>query len=90
VQQVEFPFVVARVAVDYKRPIKLADAVEAELWVSQLGRSSFSFRYRLWASAELAAEAETVQVHYDYATGKPRPIEGPLRERLEALLHRSP
>lgn len=86
IKDVEFPFVVARVVVDYKRPIRLGDAVEAELWVSHLGRSSFTLRYRLWASGALAGEAETVQVHYDYAAGKPQPLEGPLRLRLSDLL----
>lgn len=86
VQGVDFPFVVARVSVDYKVPIKLHHKVEIEVWVQHLGRSSFTLAYRLWADSLVGAEAETVQVHYDYAQGKPIPIEGALRSRLEALL----
>lgn len=88
--EVDFPFVVARVRVDYKRPMYLQDKLVVELWVSHVGRSSFTLTYRLWASEQLAAEAETVQVHYDYAQGKPKPLEGPLRARLEGFLMPSP
>jgi acyl-CoA thioester hydrolase len=84
--QPSFPFVVAGVLVDYKRPIRLENRVEVELWVSQIGRSSFTLRYRLWADDQLAAEAETVQVHYDYEAGKPKPLEGSLRAALQELL----
>ncbi|MGC8917604.1 MAG: acyl-CoA thioesterase [Thermoanaerobaculum sp.] len=84
--EVDFPFVVARVAVNYRRPIHLGDAVEVELWVSHLGRSSFTISYRVWAGGELAADGETVQVHYDYAAKRPQPLEGELKARLEALL----
>lgn len=86
VQGVDFPFVVARVSVDYKMPVKLHHQVETELWVQHLGRSSFTLGYRLWADNQVGAEAETVQVHYDYTKGKSLPIQGALRSRLEALL----
>lgn len=83
---VDFPFVVARVAVNYRRPIRLQDSLEVELWVSHVGRSSFTISYRVWASGELAADGETVQVHYDYASGQARPLSDTLRAKLESLM----
>lgn len=83
---VDFPFVVARVAVNYRRPIRLHHTLEVELWVNRVGRSSFTLAYRVWANGQLAADAETVQVYYDYASGQPRPLPDGLRAKLQELL----
>jgi acyl-CoA thioester hydrolase len=82
----DFPFIVARVAVDFRSPIGLADEVTIGVAVYRVGRTSFTFAYRVEASGRLAAEAETVQVSYDYAAGRPVPIPDDLRSRLTALL----
>jgi len=76
---------VARVAVDFRSPIGLEDAVNVGVAVTHVGRSSFTFAYRGEASGRLAAEAETVQVAFDCATGKPMPVSHELRARLSAL-----
>ena len=81
----EIPFIVARVAVDYRSPIGLEDRVVIGVGVTAIGRTSFTFRYRIEASGRVAAEAETVQVYYDYSSGAPVAIPGELREMLEAL-----
>lgn len=81
----DVPFIVARVAVDYRRPIDLLDAVEVAVAVASVGRSSFTLAYRIEANGRLAAEAESVQVHYDYAAGRPLPIPDEMRRRLLAL-----
>jgi acyl-CoA thioester hydrolase len=81
----DFPFIVARIAVDYRAPIRLDDVVCVEVGVVKVGRSSFTLAYRITASGRLATEAESVQVLYDYAAGTSRPIDPELRARLEAL-----
>ncbi len=81
----DVPFIVARVAVDFRSPIRFGDDVVVRIAVSSLGRTSFTLRYRVEASGRLAAEAETVQVMYDYSTGRAVPIGAELRERLEKL-----
>ncbi len=81
----EIPIIIARVVVDYRSPIALADEVEVGIGVSRTGRTSFAFAYRIEASGRLAAEAETVQVHFDYKAGKPFPITAELRAQLAAL-----
>ena len=86
----EIPIIVVRVAVDYRSPISLTDRVEIGVGVESIGRTSFSFRYRIEASGRLAAEAESVQVHFDYSGGRPLPIDATLRARLEALRLHAP
>jgi acyl-CoA thioester hydrolase len=81
----DLPIILARVVVDFRSPIALEDTVSVGVAVKHLGRSSFTFAYRVEASGRLAAEAETVQVSYDYAAGRPAPIPDNLRSRLTAL-----
>jgi acyl-CoA thioester hydrolase len=82
----DIPIIVARVAVDYRSPVGLEEPVEIGVAVKQIGRTSFTLAYRIEASGRLAAEAETVQVLYDYGQGCPVPITGELRRKLEALM----
>jgi acyl-CoA thioester hydrolase len=82
----DIPLIVARVSVDYRSPIGLEDNVLIGVGVKAIGRTSFTLAYRIEASGRLAAEAETVQVLYDYAGRRPLPIEGDLRVKLEGLL----
>ncbi len=81
----EIPIIIARVVVDYRSPIGLRDEVEVGIGILRTGHTSFAFSYRIEASGRLAAEAETVQVHFDYAAGKPCPITAELRAQLAAL-----
>jgi acyl-CoA thioester hydrolase len=81
----DIPIIVARIAVDYRSPISLEDRVEIGVGVKSIGRTSFSFAYRIEASGRLAAEAESVQVNFDYANGRPIPVDDTLRARLGAL-----
>ena len=82
----DLPIIVARVAVDFRSPIALEDAVSVGVAVKHLGRTSFTFAYRVEASGRLAAQAQTVQVSYDYAAGRPAPIPDDLRSRLTTLV----
>ncbi len=86
----DIPVIVARVAVDFRSPVGLEDRVEIGVGVTSVGRTSFTFFYRVEASGRLAAEAESVQVCFDYAAGRPVPIDGDLRQRLEAIRLPSP
>ena len=85
----EIPFVVARVEVDFRRPIGLDDRVQVGLHVAELRGARFTLCYRIEANGELAAEALTVMGHI--RPGDPRPSRIPehLREKLEALISKS-
>ncbi len=78
-------FVIARIEVDYARPILLTDRVEVGLRVERIGTSSFDIAYRVEAAGALAASARSVQVHIDPATGRPRELAPALRQSLAGL-----
>ena len=83
----EFPFVLARVTINYRGQIHLEDEVLVGVRVGRVGRSSFTFDYRIEANGELAAEGETVQVHIERKTGKPVPLPSDMRSVIEQLIH---
>jgi acyl-CoA thioester hydrolase len=70
-------FVLARCAVDYRSPLTQDDGyVDVELRCTRVGRSSVTTGERVIAVSDgrVAAEAEGVLVHYDWQTGKSRPL----------------
>ena len=77
-------YVVARIAVDYRRELRPDDApLAAEFGVERLGRTSVTTRERLLTRAgEEAAAAEAVLVAIERTTGRPRPLTGEERDRL--------
>jgi acyl-CoA thioester hydrolase len=78
-------FLLARVEVDYRRPILLQDKVRIELRCVRVGNSSFDLAYRLLnQDGALLAEARSVQVMVDFATQKPVPLAPGARTWLEA------
>jgi acyl-CoA thioester hydrolase len=77
----EIPYVVAHLAIDYRSPIRLDDRVEIGLAVTRIGSASFT----LEAAGRLAAEAESIQVQIDLATGRPQPLPADVREFLGTL-----
>lgn len=81
----DFPFIVASASIQFKSPILLHDEVQVGVAVKRVGTRSFALDYEIRVGDRVAAEAETVQVYYDYASGRSLPIPGELRERLAAL-----
>jgi acyl-CoA thioester hydrolase len=79
-------YVVARVAIDYRRELKLEDdRVRARCGLDSLGTSSVRTREAVIVDdGEVAAEAEAVLVARDPETRRPRPLTGAERARLEA------
>jgi len=69
-------YVLARVEIDYKRELTLADAaVVASCELGDVGNSSVRTKERVVTEAgEVAAEAEAVIVARDPETGRSRPI----------------
>src|SRR5579859_1930755 len=81
-------FVIARVAIDFRRELRQSDdSVVVSCKLVRVGRSSIvtqeSIRTR---SGELAAEAEAVMVARDAATGRSRPLTEHERAKLEPLV----
>jgi len=78
-------FVIARVAIDFRRELRLADdVVVGRLELTRIGTSSLTTRESLsTAAGELAAEAEAVLVARDPSAGRSRPLTDEERAALE-------
>jgi acyl-CoA thioester hydrolase len=68
---VDFQFILAEVTCSYRSPVTLEDKPMVEIWVSEVGRKSFVFQYRMMdeRSGRLLAEGRSAQVWYDYRAG---------------------
>ena len=80
-------YVVARIAIDYRRELRPDDGpLRAEFEIARVGRTSVTTHERLLTGAgEDAAVAEAVLVAVERASGKPRPLTAAERERLGSL-----
>src|SRR5436190_5798807 len=78
--------IVARVELDYVRPVFFGDPIEAEVSILAVGRSSFRVGYVLWQRGQEVARAVTVQVAYDYTANTSRPLDDIERTVLKAQL----
>jgi acyl-CoA thioesterase FadM/nitroreductase len=80
----DLPFTLAEANVRYRIPILLQDPVRLRMHVTDISRSSFRFRCELFdpRDGRVFIEAETVQVMYDYAAGRPRPIDAQFLEKI--------
>ncbi len=68
----EIGFILARVELDYQAPILMTDEVEVGMRVSRLGIKSLDMEYliRETGTGKIFAVGKTVQVAYDYQSGK--------------------
>ena len=82
----EIDFVVARVEIDYRRPVLFGDTLSCDLWLVKVGRSSFTVGYTFAVSGDTVAEARSVQVFVDLATGAPKAVPDAFRERVREFL----
>jgi acyl-CoA thioester hydrolase len=80
-------FVVARVAIDYRRELRLADdLVVARCGLGRIGTSSITTRESVSTrGGELAAEAEAVLVARNAETGRSRPLNADERAGFERV-----
>lgn len=80
----EIGIILARIELDYIAPILITDAVEVGLRTSRLGNKSLDMEYviRNAESGQLFAEARTVQVAYDYQSGRTIPVQEEWRKVL--------
>ncbi|GAB3683972.1 thioesterase family protein [Salinarchaeum chitinilyticum] len=79
----EYTFVIARIEIDFERPIQTEGSVEVTAEVPELGTSSVPMRYEIVADGERAATAETTLVFLDQQGENTVPIPDDVRERIE-------
>jgi acyl-CoA thioester hydrolase len=83
--------ILAEIRVTFRSPAFFAEVLTVESRLGRVGRTSFTLEHRITASASargearLVATAEAVQVLYDYATSRPRPVPDDVVARLEAF-----
>ncbi len=84
---VDFQFILAEVQCQYRSPVTLEDRPVIEVWVSQVGRKSFVFQYRMKdeRTRRLLAEGCSTQVWYDYGTATSQPVPAEIAAKIAAL-----
>jgi len=83
VHPADYPFILARTACDFVKPIRLEDRVALDIWISGIGTKSFTFKYELHdGNGAVYGRGESVMVMYDYGSGKTIPIPGGFLERI--------
>jgi acyl-CoA thioester hydrolase len=79
--------VVVRQEIDYRKPLVFRlEPVHVECWISHLGTSSFTIAYRVRDAEDTYADAASVLVPYDLASGRPRRISSAERAVLETFI----
>jgi acyl-CoA thioester hydrolase len=77
-------YVLARVAIDFRRELRLEDdAVLVRCRLERIGTSSVTTREEILVGDELAAEGESVLVARDRETGSSRPLSQDERQGFE-------
>lgn len=78
--------ILARLAIDFRRQVRFGEAVHVRTEVESIGRTSFGLRQSIMAGDEIAADARSVIVLFDYDAQKPKPIPAAMRAALSAHL----
>ena len=87
----EMEFHVRRATVDYLKPLVLGDTVDVSVRIERLGSSSLTKRFEIANQhGELCTVIEMVSVNVHLPTGRPLPIDGQVRQFLDALLVAQP
>ena len=63
--------ILARCEIDFRGQVGVGDELEIGVRPARLGTKSFDLEYEVQAGDTLVAEAKTVLVAYDYASGRP-------------------
>ncbi|GIL04335.1 acyl-CoA thioesterase [Betaproteobacteria bacterium PRO7] len=76
---------IVRLEADFFAASRHGDELDIAITVAQLGRSSLHLHYAFACGGEPRLAIRTVIVQTDLRTGRPVPIDGELRERIEAF-----
>lgn len=76
--------ILARSEIDHRRPITLStEPLQVDVWVADVGGKSFTLEYEVRQAGQVAAQARSVMVAFDYATASTRPLTSQERADLE-------
>jgi acyl-CoA thioester hydrolase len=87
----DFDMTVARVEIDFKKPIFFPATINVFTRASRIGTKSWTLEHELRdaATSDLLATCTTVLVHFDHQTGQSKPISPEIISRIEAHEGRS-
>lgn len=74
--------ILASIAIDFRRQVKLGDVIHVDTWIAKVGSSSFTTAQTVFANGERAADIRCVVVHFDYVAAHSRPLTNELRESI--------
>ena len=85
-----FPFILASVSCNFSKPILLEDnALAIDLWISHIGRKSFTFKHEIYRPENPAwvfATGESIQVYYDHTNDKSIEIPADFKTKTEKYM----
>ncbi len=76
--------ILARVEIDFRAPLRMGDEIEIGVRPANVGTKSFELEYEVRSGDEVAAEAKTVLVSFDYESGRSIELPESWREALAA------
>jgi acyl-CoA thioester hydrolase len=79
--------ILARLGIEYRRPVTFPDTVRVETTVKRIGNSSLTMASRIRSDVlgvEVASDEEVI-VLFDYRAGKSTPVDPGLRAAIAAL-----
>jgi acyl-CoA thioester hydrolase len=79
--------ILARIAIDYRRPVTFPDTVRVDVTTKKIGKSSFTLGYRVWSEDQKAevATGEDVIVVFDYRSLSKIIVDDELRAAIAAI-----
>jgi acyl-CoA thioester hydrolase len=82
-----FSFIIARIECNFRSQVRPGELIDVQARVSGVGRTSFTFEYRVLAAADgrLVADGSSVQVMFDYETQRSLPVPAELRARASSF-----
>jgi acyl-CoA thioester hydrolase len=81
----DYPFILAHINCDFLRPVKLGDRVSLQVWIGEIGKKSFKFKYKLADRDDdsvIYGQGESIMVLYDYKKNKTVPIPKDFQEMI--------
>lgn len=82
-----FPFILAEASCRYLAPVGLGEVLVVSLRTSEVKRKSFEFEYLVTrqANGQPVAVGRSIQVYYNYDSGRTKVLPGDFLQRLETI-----
>lgn len=83
IDQVNPSYLLARIEVDYVRPVLLGETVDVGTRISHIGNSSFRMQHEMWVNQSTVAKAQSVLVWVE--NGVPTRVPAVFRQAVQAF-----